>query len=194
MRKSLLNWSRQGWRKPAEHGSGRGPLRAAGLQSLLRAPIWVPAVKDRVSSRGMPGGTSPRANGRLHFQPTSGAHMSLPKSGACPRCSCGGFSLSASCSAMPNGPKVSGGGSLSPRGDWRAPSDASGSGPQVPSARSLTNEAIAASIADREIGFYNFSTELDQSRFYFDTDHLNRTGVAELFTRHLKTILSTPAN
>ncbi|MCV2392895.1 NAD(+) synthase [Actinotalea sp. M2MS4P-6] len=28
-------------------------------------------------------------------------------------------------SAMPNGPKVSNGGSLSPRGDWRAPSDAS---------------------------------------------------------------------
>jgi NAD+ synthase (glutamine-hydrolysing) len=26
-------------------------------------------------------------------------------------------------SAIPNGPKVSGGGSLSPRGDWRAPSD-----------------------------------------------------------------------
>jgi NAD+ synthase (glutamine-hydrolysing) len=25
---------------------------------------------------------------------------------------------------MPNGPKVSAGGSLSPRGDWRAPSDA----------------------------------------------------------------------
>jgi NAD+ synthase (glutamine-hydrolysing) len=28
-------------------------------------------------------------------------------------------------SALPNGPKVSGGGALSPRGDWRAPSDAS---------------------------------------------------------------------
>ncbi|MGH7064937.1 MAG: NAD(+) synthase, partial [Stellaceae bacterium] len=27
-------------------------------------------------------------------------------------------------SAMPNGPKISSGGSLSPRGDWRAPSDA----------------------------------------------------------------------
>jgi NAD+ synthase (glutamine-hydrolysing) len=27
-------------------------------------------------------------------------------------------------SAMPNGPKLSSGGSLSPRGDWRAPSDA----------------------------------------------------------------------
>ncbi|TPE49607.1 NAD(+) synthase [Amaricoccus solimangrovi] len=30
-------------------------------------------------------------------------------------------------SAMPNGPKVSAGGALSPRGDWRAPSDASAS-------------------------------------------------------------------
>ncbi len=28
-------------------------------------------------------------------------------------------------SAMPNGPKLSSGGSLSPRGDWRAPSDTS---------------------------------------------------------------------
>ena len=28
-------------------------------------------------------------------------------------------------SAMPNGPRVGTGGSLSPRGDWRAPSDAS---------------------------------------------------------------------
>ena len=27
--------------------------------------------------------------------------------------------------AMPNGPKISSGGSLSPRGDWRMPSDAS---------------------------------------------------------------------
>jgi NAD+ synthase (glutamine-hydrolysing) len=28
-------------------------------------------------------------------------------------------------SAMPNGPKIGSGGSLSPRGDWRAPSDSS---------------------------------------------------------------------
>ena len=27
-------------------------------------------------------------------------------------------------SAVPNGPKISSGGSLSPRGDWRMPSDA----------------------------------------------------------------------
>ncbi|MEI9891981.1 MAG: hypothetical protein WDN45_17275 [Caulobacteraceae bacterium] len=31
-------------------------------------------------------------------------------------------------SAMPNGPKISSGGSLSPRGDWRAPSDGNASG------------------------------------------------------------------
>jgi NAD+ synthase (glutamine-hydrolysing) len=30
-------------------------------------------------------------------------------------------------SALPNGPKISSGGSLSPRGDWRAPSDSSAS-------------------------------------------------------------------
>jgi len=30
-------------------------------------------------------------------------------------------------SALPNGPKMSSGGSLSPRGDWRAPSDANAS-------------------------------------------------------------------
>ena len=30
-------------------------------------------------------------------------------------------------SALPNGPKISSGGSLSPRGDWRAPSDATAS-------------------------------------------------------------------
>jgi len=30
-------------------------------------------------------------------------------------------------SALPNGPKISSGGSLSPRGDWRAPSDADAS-------------------------------------------------------------------
>jgi NAD+ synthase (glutamine-hydrolysing) len=44
-------------------------------------------------------------------------------------------------SAMPNGPKVSAGGSLSPRGDWRAPSDGNAEAWQeelrrnVPSAR-----------------------------------------------------------
>ena len=45
-----------------------------------------------------------------------------PLAGAC---SCGASSAFSQFkrSAMPNGPKVSAGGSLSPRGDWRAPSD-----------------------------------------------------------------------
>lgn len=57
-------------------------------------------------------------------------------------------------SAMPNGPKVSAGGSLSPRGDWRAPSDASArawleelerNGPQ-------SMEAIMAQDSDKQAG------------------------------------------
>ena len=44
------------------------------------------------------------------------------------------------------------------------------------------------------VGFYNVSAELDEPRFYFDTDHLNRAGVSELFARRLKVILMEPAN
>ena len=51
------------------------------------------------------------------------------------------------------------------------------------------DEAMRAAVASRGIGFNNFSAELDEPRFYFDTDHLNRVGVAELFARHLKAIL-----
>ena len=41
-------------------------------------------------------------------------------------CSCGASSANQfKRSALPNGPKISSGGSLSPRGDWRAPSDGS---------------------------------------------------------------------
>jgi hypothetical protein len=52
--------------------------------------------------------------------------------------------------------------------------------------------AIAAETTRRGIGFANFSAELDEPRFYFDTDHLNRPGVTELFNRHLKAILTAP--
>ena len=43
-------------------------------------------------------------------------------------------------SAMPNGPKVSSGGALSPRGDWRAPSDASAA-PWLDELRRATGDA-----------------------------------------------------
>ena len=52
--------------------------------------------------------------------------------------------------------------------------------------------AMIAATTDREIGYSDWSTELDEPRFYYDTDHLNRTGVAELFGRRLKGILTAP--
>jgi hypothetical protein len=56
------------------------------------------------------------------------------------------------------------------------------------------DEAMAPAAAKRGISFYDFSAELDEPRFYFDTDHLNRVGVGELYARHLKTILMAPVN
>jgi hypothetical protein len=56
------------------------------------------------------------------------------------------------------------------------------------------DEAMTAAVANRGIGFNNFSAELDEPHFYFDTDHLNRVGVTELFARHLKAILMAPVN
>jgi hypothetical protein len=59
---------------------------------------------------------------------------------------------------------------------------------------SAFDEAMMAAVKSRGIGFSNFSAELDEPRFYFDTDHLNRAGVTELFARHLKAILMAPVN
>ncbi len=56
------------------------------------------------------------------------------------------------------------------------------------------DEAMMAAAKSRGIGFSDFSAELDEPRFYFDTDHLNRAGVTELFARRLKAILMAPAN
>ena len=42
-------------------------------------------------------------------------------------------------SALPNGPKVSAGGALSPRGDWRAPSDSTAA-PWLDELRNVPNE------------------------------------------------------
>jgi hypothetical protein len=41
------------------------------------------------------------------------------------------------------------------------------------------------------VPFCDFSTELDNPNFYFDTDHLNRSGLTELFQRRLKPLLTT---
>ena len=53
------------------------------------------------------------------------------------------------------------------------------------------NEGLMRVLADRAVPFCDFSTELDNPNFYFDTDHLNRSGLTELFQRRLKPLLTT---
>jgi hypothetical protein len=49
--------------------------------------------------------------------------------------------------------------------------------------------AVAQLAADEHVSFHDFAGSLDEARFYFDTDHLNRTGLTEFFHRYLKAIL-----
>lgn len=48
-------------------------------------------------------------------------------------------------------------------------------------------------LTDHAVPLHDFSAALDDLRFYFDTDHLNRAGVAELFQRRLKPLLTIPS-
>ncbi|MGZ5876343.1 MAG: hypothetical protein ACXWKP_30120 [Bradyrhizobium sp.] len=50
--------------------------------------------------------------------------------------------------------------------------------------------ALMAAAGHHGVAFTDFSGEVDEPRFYFDTDHLNRAGVTELFNRDLKAILT----
>jgi hypothetical protein len=55
--------------------------------------------------------------------------------------------------------------------------------------------AIAQLVGARSLVFHDFSGALPEPRYYFDTDHLNRTGVADFFKRDLKAVLmSVPAS
>lgn len=47
-------------------------------------------------------------------------------------------------------------------------------------------------LAAEQVAFHDFSRALDEPRFYFDTDHLNRDGLAAFFSGYLKAILSQP--
>jgi len=51
------------------------------------------------------------------------------------------------------------------------------------------DEAMSRLLAAREVPFHDFSQVIDEPRYYFDTDHLNRAGLKEFFARHLKAIL-----
>jgi hypothetical protein len=49
--------------------------------------------------------------------------------------------------------------------------------------------AISELLASQQVELHDLSRALDEPRFYFDTDQLNRAGLTELFNRHLKAVL-----
>ena len=55
---------------------------------------------------------------------------------------------------------------------------------------SAFDDTISRLLAARQVPFHDFSLTMDDPRFYFDTDHLNRVGLTAFFNRHLKAILS----
>ena len=48
---------------------------------------------------------------------------------------------------------------------------------------------ISGLLAAQKVPFQDFSLALDEPRFYFDTDHLNRAGVEAFFSGYLKAVL-----
>jgi hypothetical protein len=54
--------------------------------------------------------------------------------------------------------------------------------------------ATGSLLVKRQVSFLDFSRSLDEPRFYFDTDHLNRAGLTEFFRSRLKAILVSADN
>ncbi|MFU0504636.1 hypothetical protein [Pseudaminobacter sp. NGMCC 1.201702] len=52
--------------------------------------------------------------------------------------------------------------------------------------------ALRTLAASHRADFTDLSDAIAEPRFYADTDHLNRAGVTELFSRHLKNVLAPP--
>ena len=118
------------------HGRGRGDpeqrgqsrtLCAAGLFAVSRCCATDSGRRRSRSWPGTPGATPSAATGRRVTRRTSDRPTRSRRFGTGCRSSCSGSTRSRQFkrSALPNGPKVSSGGALSPRGDWRAPSDMS---------------------------------------------------------------------
>ena len=50
------------------------------------------------------------------------------------------------------------------------------------------DQALSRLLATAGARLHDFSQALDEPRFYFDTDHLNRTGLTEFFAHYLKPV------
>ena len=111
----------------AEHREPDRPLRPAGLLPLLHPALRLRAVA-RWPSWPMPPGTTPRRAPGPKARTCSARPTTWRRSSATCAPSCWRFFKTSQFkrSCVPNAPKVGSGGSLSPRGDWRAPSDARG--------------------------------------------------------------------
>lgn len=53
------------------------------------------------------------------------------------------------------------------------------------------DEALAQLLADHHVNYHDYSLSMDEARFYFDTDHLNRTGVTQFFDDYLKALFES---
>jgi hypothetical protein len=51
--------------------------------------------------------------------------------------------------------------------------------------------AVSQMLGREQVVFHDFARAMDEPRFYFDTDHLNRAGLTEFFHRHLKAVLAS---
>ena len=104
-----------------------GPVLAAGLHAVPRAALRLPAVARSRSWRGTPGTTRSVGDWPPGFPADERPAYTLAEIRHWLEVFAQRFFEFSQFkrSALPNGPKVAAGGSLSPRGDWRAPSDLS---------------------------------------------------------------------
>ena len=126
--RSPRSWSRRARTRRSQSTEAKvGPVRAAGLHPVPRAALRLPAVEDRVPGLARLAATPSAATGRRASRRTSGRRTTLAEIRHWLEVFAQRFFSFSQFkrSALPNGPKVSHGGSLSPRGDWRAPSDMS---------------------------------------------------------------------
>ena len=115
--------SGQGRQHP-DHRADSRPLRTAGFQSVLRHALRLAAIQDRVPGLARVE-RRPRGSWPPEFpDPARHAYDLATIRKWLEVFLFRFFAISQfKRSALPNGPKVVSGGNLSPRGDWRAPSD-----------------------------------------------------------------------
>jgi hypothetical protein len=53
------------------------------------------------------------------------------------------------------------------------------------------DETLTRRLATYQVPLHDFSGRLSEARFYFDTDHLNRTGLTEFLALDLGAILAS---